>query len=126
MEFSGLGTPKSSDIPKLISHIVQLNQVKHDPDRGFEFRLTKDSVYPYYLMDDVNKNAHPYFQNWFDQVRKHKKKEKWNRLGDPFKQDRGVLRVRPNFYRIDESKILMVGGLLCPQVVRVSGMAETE
>ena len=107
MEFSGLGTRKSSNIPKLISHIVQLNQVKHDPDRGFEFTPTKDNVYPYYLMDDVDENAHPYFQNWFDQVRKHKKKEKGSRLGDPFKQDRGVSGIRPNFYRIDESKILM-------------------
>ena len=107
MEFSGLGTPKSSDIPKLISHIVQLNQVKHDPDQGFEFTLTKDSVYPYYMMDEVDENAHPYFQNWFDEVRKRKKREKWSTLGDPFKQDRGVCGVRPNFYRIDESKILM-------------------
>ena len=72
MEFSGLGTPKSSDILKLISHIIQLNQVKHDPDRGFEFTLTKDSVYPYYLMDEVDEDAHPYFHNWFDEMRKRK------------------------------------------------------
>ena len=93
MEFSGLGTPKSSDIPKLISHIVQLNQVKHDPDRGFEFMLTKDSVYPYYLMDDSEDISHPYFHNSFDHQRRRKRKEKWSHLGDPFKQDRGVCGV---------------------------------
>ena len=107
MEFSGLGTPKSSDIPKLILHIVQLNQVKHDPDRGFEFMLTKDSVYPYYLMDDSANISHPYFDNWFDHQQCKKRKEKWSHLGDPFKQDRGVSGVRPDFYCINESKILM-------------------
>ena len=30
-EFSGLGTPKAVDIPKLISHIVYVNTIKHDP-----------------------------------------------------------------------------------------------
>ena len=118
MEFSGLGTPKSSDIPKLISHIIQLNQVKHDPDRGFEFTLTKDSVYPYYLMDEVDEDAHPYFHNWFDEMRKRKRKVKWSRLGDPFKQDRGVCGVRPNFYRIDESKILMENR--CTEAIKYS------
>ena len=33
MEFSGMGCLKSCDIPKLISHIVELNAVKHDPER---------------------------------------------------------------------------------------------
>ena len=107
MEFSGLGTPKSCDIPKLISHIIQLNQVRHDPDRGFEFTLTKDSVYPYYLMEDSEEHTHPYFDNWFDHERKRKAKKKWSRISDPFKPDRGVVGVRPDLYRIDESKILM-------------------
>ena len=30
-EFSGLGAPKSVDIPKLITHIVHINSTKHDP-----------------------------------------------------------------------------------------------
>ena len=35
-EFSGLGAPKSVDIPKLISHVVHINATKHNPYRGFE------------------------------------------------------------------------------------------
>ena len=30
-EFSGLGAPKSVDIPKLISHVVHINTTKHNP-----------------------------------------------------------------------------------------------
>ena len=108
MEFSGLGIPKSCDIPKLISHLVELNRVKHDPDRGFEFNITKDTVYPYYLMENrEEENSHPYFDNWFDQERLRKKRWKWTKISDPFKQDRGVTGVRPDLYRINESKILM-------------------
>ena len=108
MEFSGLGTPKSCDIPKLISHLVELNRVKHDPHRGFEFNITKDTVYPYYLMEeDDGENRHPYFDNWFDHERLRKKRRKWSKIADPFKQDRGVSGVRPDLYRINESKILM-------------------
>ena len=108
MEFSGLGTPKSCDIPKLISHLVELNRVKHDPHRGFEFNITKDTVYPYYLMEeDDGENRHPYFDNWFDHERLRKKRRKWSKIADPFKQDRGVSGVCPDLYRINESKILM-------------------
>ena len=108
MEFSRLGTPKSCDIPKLISHLVELNRVKHDPDRGFEFNITKDTVYPYYLMEDADRdNRHPYFDNWFDHKRLRKEHQKWSKISDPFKQDRGVSGVWPDLYRINESKILM-------------------
>ena len=108
MEFSGLGTPKSCDIPKLILHLVELNRVKHDPDRGFEFNITKDTVYPYYLMEDADRdNRHPYFDNWFDHEQLRKKHQKWSKILDPFKQDRGVSGVWPDLYRINESKILM-------------------
>ena len=108
MEFSGLGTLKSCDIPKLISHLVELNRVKHDLDRGCEFNITKDTVYPYYLMEKrEEENSHPYFDNWFDQERLRKKRRKWTKISDPFKQDRGVTGVRPDLYRISESKILM-------------------
>ena len=108
MEFSGLGTPKSCDIPKLISHLVELNRVKYDPDRGFKFNITKETVYLYYLMENrEEENSHPYFDNWFDQERLHKKRRKWTKISDPFKQDRGVTRVRPDLYRINESKIIM-------------------
>ena len=108
MEFSRLGTPKSCDIPKLISHLVELNRVKHDADRGFEFNITKDIVYLYYLMEDTDgDNRHPYFDNWFDHKQLRKKRQKWSKISDPFKQDRGVSGVCPDLYRINESKILM-------------------
>ena len=30
MEFSGLGCPKAVDIPRLISHVTELNTIRHD------------------------------------------------------------------------------------------------
>ena len=35
MEFSGLGCPKAVDIPRLISHVTELNNICHKLDRGF-------------------------------------------------------------------------------------------
>ena len=114
MEFSGLSTPKSCDIPKLISHLVELNRVKHDPDRGFEFNIPKDTVYPYYLMEDADcDNRPPYFDNWFNHERLCKKHQKWSKILDPFKQDRGVFGVQSDLYQINESKILMEHRACC-------------
>ena len=45
-EFSGLGAPKSVDIPKLISHVVHLNTTKHNPDHGFKFTTSTRDNYP--------------------------------------------------------------------------------
>ena len=33
MEFSGLGCPKAVDIPRLISHVAELNHIRHDVHR---------------------------------------------------------------------------------------------
>ena len=55
-EFSGLGAPKAVDIPKLISHIVYVNTIKHDPDRGFEFTVSTRDNYPTYFMETDNSN----------------------------------------------------------------------
>ena len=33
MEFTGLGCPKSVDIPRLITHVTELNNIRHDPNR---------------------------------------------------------------------------------------------
>ena len=105
---SGLGTPKSYDIPKLISHLVKLNRVKHDPDRGFEFNITKDTVYPYYLMEDTDRdNRHPYLTTGLITSDFARSIGNGDKISDPFKQDRGVSGVRPDLYRINESKILM-------------------
>ena len=49
-EFSGLGAPKSVDIPKLINHIVHINCTKHDPNRGFEFTTSTRDNYPCYML----------------------------------------------------------------------------
>ena len=49
-EFSGLGAPKSVDIPKLITHIVHVNTMKHDPKWGFEFTTSTRDNYPCYLL----------------------------------------------------------------------------
>ena len=50
-EFSGLGAPKAVDIPKLISHVVHINSLKHNPERGFEFTTSTCNNYPTILMD---------------------------------------------------------------------------
>ena len=38
-EISGLGALKSVEIPKLIMHIVHINAMKHDPNRGFKLPM---------------------------------------------------------------------------------------
>ena len=46
MEFSGLGCPKAVDIPRLITHVTQLNTIHHNSERGFIFKMTNRGVYP--------------------------------------------------------------------------------
>ena len=55
-EFSGLGAPKVVDIPKLISHVVHINSLKYNPDRGFEFTTSTCNNYPTILMDVDDSN----------------------------------------------------------------------
>ena len=55
-EFSGLGAPKAVDIPKLISHVVHINSLKHNPERGFEFTTSTCNNYPTILMDVDDSN----------------------------------------------------------------------
>ena len=66
-EFSGLGAPKSDDIPKLITHIVHVNTTKHDPKCGFEFMTSTRDNYPCYLLSSnvsfagpVDFQTHPF------------------------------------------------------------------
>ena len=78
-EFSGLGAPKSTDIPKLISHIVHVNTTKHDPKRGFEFTTSTRDNYPCYIMElaDDNTEENQLFRNHpFDKYPGLKKKKK--------------------------------------------------
>lgn len=78
--------------------------------RGFEFNLTKKSVYPYYLMEDLSEQqgrTRPVaFDSWFDKERKVKKRGKWKKLAKPREGVRGVHTVREH-YKIDESKLTM-------------------
>ena len=72
-EFSGLGAPKAIDIPKLISHIVYVNTIKHDPVCGFEFTTSTRDNYPTYFME-ISRNQKNYydFQNHpFDKSKTH-------------------------------------------------------
>ena len=51
MEFSGLGCPKAVDIPRLISHVTELNAFCHDTDHGFVFNTTNRGAYPYHTLE---------------------------------------------------------------------------
>ena len=47
MEFSGLGCPKAVDIPRLISHVTELNAIRHDVYGGFVFNTSNHGAYLY-------------------------------------------------------------------------------
>ena len=87
-EFSGLGAPKSVDIPKLISHVVHINTTKHNPDRGFEFTTSTRDNYPVYLMENniTLSNDSEFQMNLFDLNNGKKEKKKtvrWFTLAKP-------------------------------------------
>ena len=71
-EFSGLGAPKAVDIPKLLSHVIHINTLKHNPDRGFEFTTSTRDNYPTILLENETDitNDGPFFSSNFEiQVR---------------------------------------------------------
>ena len=107
-EFSGLGAPKSTDIPKLISHIVHVNTTKHDPNRGFEFTTSTRDNYPCYMMElpDDNTQENQLFRNHpFDKdTGSRKKKKKLLSISKPKTITRGVRGIR-QYIRIDEDKL---------------------
>ena len=108
-EFSGLGAPKSVDIPKLITHIVHVNTTKHDPKRGFEFTTSTRDNYPCYLLSsNVSLPApHVFKTHPFDLPRKHKadmKKKKFV-LTKPKEITRGGHGIR-QYMKVDETKLL--------------------
>ena len=106
-EFSGLGAPKSVDIPKLISHVVHINTTKHDPKRGFEFTTSTRDNYPCYLMeieqstDNMQVLDHP-----FDKKIKNKKSKtkKFFSLSKPKQITKGGRGIR-QFFKIDETRL---------------------
>ena len=109
-EFSGLGAPKAVDIPKLISHIVHINTMKHDPSRGFEFTTSTRDNYPTYFMElDEGEMSYYDFKNHpFDKSRNRRKKSmhKLDSLSKPKGITRGGKGIR-QFLAIDETKLNM-------------------
>ena len=105
-EFSGLGAPKSVDIPKLLSHIVHVNTTKHDPSRGFEFITSTRGNYPCYLMEVPESIRKQSMNHPFDFPSKRKKKEKLSKLtlSKPKCITRGTRGIR-ELFRIDESRL---------------------
>ena len=106
-EFSGLGAPKSVDIPKLITHVVHINSTKHDPDRGFEFTTSTRDNYPCYLLQNItSRSMMPVFgTHAFDQPSgKKKKHKKMYVLAKPKNIAKGGQGVR-QYLKIDETKL---------------------
>ena len=106
-EFSGLGAPKSTDIPKLISHVVHINTTKHDPDRGFEFTTSTRDNYPCYMMEmEQNTDITEITDHPFDKTLKKrpKRKRKLDTLSKPTKVIRGMRGVR-EIFRINEAAL---------------------
>ena len=102
MEFSGLGCPKAVDIPRLISHVTELNNIRHELDRGFLFHTTNRAAYPYHTLErpqDQNLNV-------FDIPRCRKKCKEQSLLALPKAITRGTLPICEH-HRKNESKVLM-------------------
>ena len=108
-EFSGLGAPKSVDIPKLITHIVHVNTTKHDPKRGFEFTTSTRDNYPCYLLtSNVSCSPQVNFQTHAFDIQKKRnlrKKSKQFVLSKPKQITRGGHGIR-QYMKIDETKLL--------------------
>ena len=89
MELSGLGCPKAVDIPRLISHVTELNNIRHELDRGFSFHTTNRAAYPYHTLErplDPNINV-------FDIPRHRKKCKEQSLLALPKVITRGTLPI---------------------------------
>ena len=100
MEFSGLGCPKAVDIPQLISHVTELNSIRHDTDRGFVFSTTSRGAYPYGTMEPpLGCN-----ETHFDMPRIRKQRKSQDLLALPKAITRGQLTIR-EFHCKDESKV---------------------
>ena len=102
MEFSGLGCPKAVDIPRLISHVTELNNIRHELDRGFSFHTTNRAAYPYHTLErpqDPNLNV-------FDIPRHRKKCKEQSLLALPKAITRRTLPICEHHHK-NESKVLM-------------------
>ena len=102
MEFSGLGCPKAVDIPRVISHVTELNNIRHELDRGFSFHTTNRAAYPYHTLEK------PHDQNLtvFAVPRHRKKCNEQSLLALPKAIMRGTLPIREHHPK-NESKVLL-------------------
>ena len=109
-EFSGLGAPKAVDIPKLISHIVHVNTIKHDPVRGFEFTTSMRDNYPTYFMEisDNQNNYYDFRNHPFDKSKTHRNRssKKLFTLSKPKGITKGGKGIR-QYLAVDETKLSM-------------------
>ena len=102
MEFSGLGSPKAVDIPRLISHVAELTNICYKLDRGCSFHTTNRAASPYHTLErpqDQNLNV-------FDIPRRRKKRKEQSLLALLKAITRGTLPIREH-HRKNESKVLM-------------------
>ena len=113
-KFSGLGAPKSVDIPKLITHIVHVNTTKHDPKCGFEFTTSTRDNYPCYLLSSnfscagqVDFQTHPFD---IKKTLTSRKKKKQFVLSKPKQITRGSHGIR-QYMKVDETKLLAKNAL---------------
>ena len=102
MEFDGLRCPKAVDIPRLITHVTQLNTIRHNKERGFVFRMTNRGVYPIHTLEPPE-DRH---STWFDLPRRRHKHKAQPLLALPKAITRGQLTIR-EFHQKNESKVLL-------------------
>ena len=100
MEFSRLGCPKAVDIPQLITHVTELNSIKHDLQCRFSFNTLKQGAYPYdTLLPPTDPN-----QSRFNLPHPCKQRKTSTILALPKAITRGQLTIR-EFHHKDEGKI---------------------
>ena len=111
LEFTGLGEPKAVDVPRLIKKAVFINDIKHDPNRGFELKTTSRSTYPYHLMQPSNQQITNTLQsklfNVQDSKRMRRKRKQFDQIAKPKCVTRGGTTLRTKYYKYDESLLDM-------------------
>ena len=110
MEFSGLGCPKAVDIPRLISHITELNAIHHDTDCGFVFNTTNRGAYPYHTLEPPTDRK----QTRFDLPRVCKQRKAQSLLPLPKAITHSQVTIR-EFHCKDESKVPLHQGAGVPE-----------
>ena len=85
-----------------VTNVTELNNIRHELDRGFLFHTTNRAAYPYHTLErpqDPNLNV-------FDIPRHRKKCKEQSLLALPKAITRGTLPIREH-HRKNESKVLM-------------------